>query len=106
MDSTGDSNSIYYSITESLWEATGESYVKETFIHQSVWSDDEDDMSVCDTLLYMVVACVIPDNEVAAKFTNKDDSFFDVNEFLGMNQCPNPDTSLNFQARQSQSNAF
>ena len=58
-------------------------------------------MSFGDTLCDVVGSDVLADNYIAADFPDDDDRFFDANEFINLNQGPDPDTSLNFQDRKA-----
>ena len=44
---------------------------------------------------------ILADNIISAESPDDDEEFFDANEFLDINEDPDPDMGLNFQARQA-----
>ena len=58
-------------------------------------------MSLGNTPIGMVGPDKITDNVIPAEFPDEDEKFFDANEFINLNQGPDPDTSLNFQDRKA-----
>ena len=41
------------------------------------------------------------DNNISSEFTDDDEKLFEANEFLYLNQGPDPDMGLNFQSMQA-----
>ena len=75
-------------------------YGEDTFIRQSVWYDNEDDVSLGNKTSDVMGLDALDKNIISDKFSDNEDKLFDANEFIKLNQGPDPDKGLNFQARQ------
>ena len=76
-------------------------YGEDTFIYQSVWSNNEYDVSLGNKPRDVMGIGALAENIISAKFPDDNDKLFDANEFIDLNQGPHPEIGLNFQARES-----
>ena len=93
-------NSTSYSGAESSW-APSEKYGGETFVHQSVWSDNEYDVSFGNKPRDVIGLDALDDNIISDNFPDDDEKLFGANEFIDLNQDPETGMGLNFQARKA-----
>ena len=76
-------------------------YGGETFVHQSVWSDNEYDVSFGNNPRDVIGLDALDDNIISEKFPDDDEKLFGANEFIDLNQDPETGMGLNFQARKA-----
>ena len=75
-------------------------YGKDTFVFHSVWSYNEDDVSLDNKPRDVMGLEALADNIVSAEPPDDNEEFLDSNESLDLNEDTDPDMGLNFQARQ------
>ena len=75
-------------------------YGKDAFVSQSVWSDNEDDVSLGNKPRDMMGLDALADNIISADFTDDNEKLFNANEFIDLNEYTDPEMGLNFQYRQ------
>ena len=74
-------------------------YGEDVFFSQSVWSDNEYDVSLGNKPSDVMGLDTLSDNIILAELPDDDEEFFDANEFLDLNDDPDPDMGLNFHSR-------
>ena len=74
-------------------------YGKDAFVSQSVWSDNEDDVSLGNKPRDMMGLDALADNIISAEFTDDNEKLFNVHKFIDLNKDTDPEMGLNFQYR-------
>ena len=62
-----------------------------------MWCNDKDDVLLGNTFREVVGPDVLADNFISSNFSNDGDKLSDWNEYINLNQGPNPDMGLNYQ---------
>ena len=73
---------------------------------ESVWSDNEDHMSLDNKPHDMMGLDALSENIISAESHDENKEFFYSNEFLYLNEDTEPDTGLNLQAGRAYANSF
>ena len=75
-------------------------YGRDIFICPSVWYNDEYDALIGNKTHDVVGPDELSDNIISSEIPDDGDELFDANEFLDLNQGPDPDMGFNLQTRQ------
>ena len=93
--------STSYSGVEYSWAPKLKRYREDAFICQSVWSDNEYAVFLSNKPHDGMDLDALADNIILSKFPGENEELLGENEFLDLNEGPDPDVGLKFQERQA-----
>ena len=71
-----------------------------SFVHQWVWPNNEDDVSLDNKPCGVMGIDALTDNIISAEYPDDDKESFDANKFLDLNKYTDPNMGLNCWSRQ------